>query len=169
MKQTLEKINVLVEKGIIKSYAIGGGMGQFYYIEPSVTYDLDIIINFSSEEIKLAPLQSIYKWAEENDYETLEEHIIIEGIPVQFLPTYNNLVMEALENCREIKLFDVKTFVLEPEYLMAIMLQTGRAKDKERLVKFFEEAEFSQEKFIGIINKFELVEKYESFRKKYYD
>ncbi len=81
MKKTLEKINELIERGIIKAYAIGGGMGQFYYIEPSVTYDLDIIINFTSEENRLARLHSIYKWAEENNYETLEEHIIMEGIP----------------------------------------------------------------------------------------
>ncbi|HEY0088845.1 MAG TPA: hypothetical protein VGB37_08375 [Candidatus Lokiarchaeia archaeon] len=81
MKKTLEKINELIERSIIKTYAIGGDMGQFYYIEPSATYDLDIIINFASEENRLARLYSIYKWAEENNYETLEEHIIMEGIP----------------------------------------------------------------------------------------
>jgi hypothetical protein len=45
MKETLQKINKLVELGIIEKYAIAGGMGQFYYIEPSLTYDLDLIIN----------------------------------------------------------------------------------------------------------------------------
>ena len=169
MKKTLEKINELIERGIIHAYAIGGGMGQFYYIEPSVTYDLDIIINFASEENRLVPLQSIYKWAEENNYETLEEHIIIEGIPVQFLPAYNNLAEEALENAKEIKLYDLKTFILEPEYLMAIMLQINRPKDRERLLKFFEEAEFSEEKFNTIIKKFNLIKEYKIFRKKYYD
>lgn len=169
MKKTLEKINELVESRIIKAYAIGGGMGQFYYIEPSVTYDLDIIINFASEENRLAPLQSIYKWAEENNYETLEEHIIIGGIPVQFLPAYNNLAEEALENAKEIKLYDVKAFILEPEYLMAIMLQTNRPKDRERLLRFFEEAKFSEEKFNAIIKKFNLIKEYKIFRKKYYE
>jgi hypothetical protein len=49
MKKTLEKINELVESRIIDKYAIGGGMGQFYHIEPSVNYDLDIIINSTIE------------------------------------------------------------------------------------------------------------------------
>jgi hypothetical protein len=169
MKKTLEKINELVESRIIDKYAIGGGMGQFYYIEPSVTYDLDIIINSTIEENNFIPLQPIYEWAKKNNYELLEEHIIIEGIPVQFLPVYNDLVEEALDNSREIILYDVKTFILSQEYLMAIMLQTGRAKDKERLLKFFEEADFSKEKFNEILNKFDLIEKYQIFRKRFYE
>ena len=44
MKKTLQKINALVELGIIDKYAIAGGIAQFYYIEPSITYGLDIII-----------------------------------------------------------------------------------------------------------------------------
>ena len=169
MKKTLEKINELVERNIVQAYAIGGGMGQFYYIEPSVTYDLVIIINFATEGSRLAPLQSIYKWAEKNSYESVEEHIIIEGIPVQFLPAYNNLVVEALQNAKEIKLYDVKTFILEPEYLMAIMLQTNRPKDRERLLRFFEKAGFSEEKFNAIIKKFNLIKEYKIFREKYYE
>ncbi len=76
---------------------------------------------------------------------------------------------EALENAKEIKLYDLKTFILEPEYLMAIMLQINRPKDRERLLKFFEEAEFSEEKFNTIIKKFNLIKEYKIFRKKYYD
>lgn len=66
-------------------------------------------------------------------------------------------------------MYDVKTFILSQEYLMAIMLQTGRAKDKERLLKFFEEANFSKEKFNEIINKFDLIEKYQIFMKRFYE
>jgi hypothetical protein len=46
MKKTLQILNSLAESGIINEYAIAGGMAQFYYIEPSVTYDLDLIVNF---------------------------------------------------------------------------------------------------------------------------
>ena len=48
MKKTLEKINELVDLKVIKKYAIAGGMGQFYYIEPSVTYDLDIVVSIGT-------------------------------------------------------------------------------------------------------------------------
>jgi hypothetical protein len=169
MKKTLVKINELVENGTINKYAIGGGMGQFYYIEPSITYDLDIVISFTFEKNKLTSLQPIYEWARKNNYELLEEHIIIEGIPVQFLPVYNDLVEEALEKSKEIKLYDVKTYILSAEYLMAILLQTGRAKDKERLIKFFEEAKFSKEIFNDIIKRFDLIKKYKEFKRRYYE
>jgi len=147
LEKTLEKINELIKTNIIKKYAIAGGLGQFYYIEPSVTYDLYLVIDIESDSGKLISLEPIYEWAVKNNYKSLEEHIIIEGIPVQFLPAYNDLVREALDNRTEIELYGIKTFILKPEYLMAVMLQINRSKDKERLIKFFEEAEFSKEKF----------------------
>ena len=169
MKKTLERLNELVEIGIISKYAIAGGLAHFYYIEPSVTYDLDIIISFKIEPNKLMPLKSVYDWAKKNNYELIGEHINIEGIPVQFLPTYNKLVEEALEKSKKIQLFNVTTFILPAEYLMSMMLQTGRAKDKERLIKFFEDAKFSEKIFDEIIKRFDLLEKYKDFKRRYFE
>jgi len=160
MQKTLKRINELLELGIITNYAIAGGMAQFYYIEPSITYDLDIVVHISDEEKTLTPLTKIYKWAEKNGYLTEKEHIIIESIPVQFLLAYNELVKEALNNADNIKLFDENTFIFKPEYLMAIMLQTGRLTDKERLARFFIEAEYDKNKFLEIIKRFNLFEVY---------
>ena len=50
MKKTLQILNELVVTGIINEYAIAGGMAHFYYIEPSVTYDLDLIVNLPVDE-----------------------------------------------------------------------------------------------------------------------
>ena len=153
-----------MDLGIIKKYAIAGGMAQFYYIEPSVTYDLDLIVNLPDDENNLNPLAKIYLWANENGYETEDEHIIIEGIPVQFLLAYNELVEEALLNRNEIILFGEKTFILKPEYLMAIMLQTGRLTDKERLAKFFNGADYNKDKFFEIMERFGLLNLYKKLR-----
>jgi hypothetical protein len=166
LKKTLDKINELLETKIIRQYAIAGGLGQFYYIEPSITYDLDLVIDIETGENKLISLEPIYRWAKRNNYKSIEEHIVIEGIPVQFLPAYNDLVSEALSNRSEIELYGVKTFILKPEYLMAIMLQTNRPKDRERLMKFLEEAEFSKENFEDILERFNLKKLYSEFRKR---
>jgi len=160
MQKTLQKINELVEKNIINAYAIAGGMAQFYYIEPSVTYDLDLIVHIPGEENNLNPLSPIYQWANKNGLLTEDEHIIIEGIPVQFLLAYNQLVEEALLNRVEIVIFEEKTFILKAEFLMAIMLQTGRLSDKERLAKFFIEAEYDKTKFLELLKRFGLEEIY---------
>lgn len=160
MKKTLKKINELVENNIIERYTIAGGMAQFYYIEPSVTYDLDLIVHIPGEENILNPLSPIYHWANENGYKTENEHVLIEGIPVQFLLAYNKLVEEALQNRDEIIIFNEKTFILKAEYLMAIMLQTGRLTDKERLARFFIEAEYDKDQFLELIKRFGLEEVY---------
>lgn len=169
MKKTLQILNELVELKIIKDYAIAGGMAQFYYVEPSVTYDLDLIVNLVPEENPLAPLSNLYKWVSKNNYKTEGEHIIIAGIPVQFLLAYNDLVAEALTNRVPVTLFDEKTYILSAEYLMAIMLQTWRPTDRERLVRFFNEADYDEIKFNDIISRFDLLNKYQNFKNKFYE
>lgn len=161
MKKTLKIINKLISEGLINKYAIAGGMAQFYYIEPSVTYDLDLIIHISGEENSLDPLRKIYDWAIKNKYTLDSEHIIIEGMPVKFLIAYNELVKEALNNAIEVKLFEETTYILKAEYLMAIMIQTGRMVDRERFIRFLQEAKFDRDFFIKLIQKYELEKIYE--------
>lgn len=167
MKKTLQKINELVDKKVIEKYAIAGGIAQFYYIEPSVTYDLDLIVNFPNQGKKLNLLEELYSWARSNSYTIDREHIVIEGIPVQFLSAYNDLVIEALENAYGTNLFEEKTYILKAEYLMAIMLQTGRAIDKERLVRFFDDVEYDHFLFDDLVNRFGLTERLIDFRRRY--
>ena len=167
MKKTLQILNNLVESGIIKEYAIAGGMAQFYYIEPSVTYNLDLIVNIDIDEKNLAPLHKLYDWATLNNYKTEGEHIIISGIPVQFLLAYNSLISEALDNRVQITLFEEKSFILCAEYLMAIMLQTGQPIDRERLLRFFDEYDYDENKFIDILNRFDLLDKFKDLSKRF--
>jgi len=163
MKKTLKILNQLVQLKIIDEYAIAGGMAHFYYIEPSVTYDLDLIVNITGIENSLAPLEKLYAWAKKNNYKTEQEHILLGGIPVQFLLAYNELITEALNNKKEIRLFDEPTFILRAEHLMAIMLQTGRASDHERLIRFLNESDYDKNMLSDIIKRFGLTEKYKVF------
>lgn len=169
MKKTLEKLNSLIQLGIIEKYAIGGGIAHFFYIEPSATYDLDIMIRIKPDLNKLSPLTEIYEWAHKNKYEIKDEHIIIEDIPVQFLPEYNSLIEEAVGNAAAVIIFDTGTFIIKPEYLMAIMLQTNRSKDRERLLQFFEQVEYSKPVFEELLSKYQLEEKYEIFKRRYFE
>ena len=57
----------------------------------------------------------------------------IEGIPVQFLPVYNDLLEEALAEARETLYGQTSTRVLRAEHLAAIAVQTGRDRDRERV------------------------------------
>jgi len=169
MKATLEKINELHRQGIIERFAIGGGIAHFYYIEAGTTYDLDVMVGMKVQTSGLISLTSLYDWAEKSGYEVSEEHIVIEGIPVLFLPAYNPIVTEAIEKAEEVEIFGVKTFMMRPEYLMVIMLDTYRAKDRERLIKFLSQSRYSLEIFESLAARFGVLHKYEEFKAKYYD
>jgi len=61
------------------------------------------------------------------------ECVTIEGVPVQFLPAYNPLLKEALAEARETLYKQTPTRVLRAEHLVAVAVQTGREKDRQRV------------------------------------
>ena len=99
--QVLEVLNQMIQDGIIKDYTIGGGISVLYYVEPTLTYDLDVIFTFQAEKKGIVTLQAIYDYLKEKGYQPDAEHIIIKGIRVQFLPSYG-LQAEALLNSKKI-------------------------------------------------------------------
>jgi hypothetical protein len=169
MDKALKVINELKEKGLIKNYAIGGGIAAIFYIEPILTYDLDIFFNPSGDSDGFLVLSSIYDYLKNKGYSSEKEHILIENIPVQFLPIYNELIEEAVEEADEINYKNIKTRILKAEYLIAIMLQTNRPKDKERIIKFLEEYDIDKIRLMDIVEKFNLKEQYEDFLRLYHE
>ncbi len=169
MEKTIKIINELQKKGLIKDYAIGGGIATIFYVEPILTYDLDIFFISSEEEKGITTLSSIYDWFKRKGYKPYKEHIIIEGIPVQFIPVYNELVNDAIKEIVEVKYKNVKTRVLKPEYLIAIMMETFRPKDKERIIKLLDEAKIDMDYLSRILQKHGLDKKFERFMRLYYE
>jgi hypothetical protein len=152
MKRALEVLHQLVADGVIRDYAIGGAMGATFYLEPVVTMDLDVFVLFQ-DNASLVPLQPIYDALRERGYfpdEIMPECIDIDGTPVQFLPVYNNLLEEALKHAVEFDYDGVLTRVLPAEYLAAISVQTGRAKDKLRVQAFLGWEGFDRKRFAEI-------------------
>lgn len=166
MEKTLVAINQMLELGIITDYAIGGGMAAMFYMEPALTYDLDIFCVLAGEEKGLNILAPIYKWANQAGYKTFKEHLLIEGLPVQFIPVYNDLIREAVEKAVEKKIGSVKARVVAPEYLVAIMLQTSRQKDAVNALKM-EETKIDRPALSKILKKYGLAAKFSSLKGHY--
>lgn len=160
MEKTLRVINSLESEGVIGRYAIGGAVGLLFYTEPAVTYDLDIFcyLPYIGTLIDLGPL---YKRLAALGYQaTPGEHVNIEGIPVQFLPPTTNLVQEALDNSVKKSFADISTQVFQYEYLLAIMAETGRAKDKARIALALESAQPDKAKLEDILQRHNLLDKW---------
>jgi hypothetical protein len=163
MEKTIQIINQAQDDGIYSSYAIGGGIAALFYIEPVATFDLDVFIilpDFSS------PL--IYSWLEVRGYKPSKEQIIIEGVAVQFIPVYNDFVKDGVLDASIKKYGNTSTRVLRPEYLVALMLQTFRPKDKDRLIKFFQETSIDQTLLNAILLKYNLQNVFKKFKEQYY-
>ena len=168
MDKTLIVINEMLQEGLFSKYAIGGGIGELFYIEPMVTFDLDIFI-FPADDSARPVSSSLYDWTAQRGYGHAPEQIIIEGIPVQFIPAYNDLVRDAVTHSVKKKYKDVATQVMQPEYLMAIMLQISSPKDLNRLGLFLDEAELHMDNLYTILDKYGLRVYFDKFRKGRHD
>jgi len=115
-----------------------------------------ILPNTRGGLLTLAPIYDALRAAGYTEQE--HECILIEGVPVQFLPAYNPLVEEALSHAQEMMYEDVPARVLRPEYLAAIALQTGRGKDRERVRILREQAQLDMSVLADILQRHQLHE-----------
>ena len=132
-------INRLRDASVIDEYAVGGATAVLFYAEPSRTYDLDVFVVVRPEhERGPAPLAGIYEWARQEGYEAQAEHILICGVPVQFLPAYSSLVEESVREARTHTYGSTAVRVVGPKHLIALALQAGGAKRRERAYQLLE-------------------------------
>jgi hypothetical protein len=91
------------------------------------------------------------------------EYIVIAGWPVQFLPATGPLIEEALAQAVEREVAGAVARVFTAEHLAAIALQTGRAKDKTRLLQFVEAGALDAGRFQDILSRHGLVDAWRRF------
>ena len=126
-------LNDLQTAGIIESYAVFGAIAQMRYTEPVVTFDLDVLVSLPPAE-RLGLLAGVFEFCARQGYHPTGEAIRVGAWPVQFLPAYNALTREALQYAETSQLEGVPIRVVRADYLAAIALATGRAKDHERIL-----------------------------------
>ena len=162
MEKTLRVLNRMVREGVIDKYAIGGAVAAVFYIEPINTNDLDIFFHVKDADNKLDILAPLYDYLSGLGYEAEGEAVDIEGWPVQFLPIFNPLLEEAVEQANEIRFKRTKTRVMQAEHLVAIMLQTGRLKDFARIHQFVEAGALNDALLFQILARHGLMEQWKT-------
>ena len=167
MEEALRVINELERLSLIERYAIGGAVAATRYIEPMQTYDLDVFVMLQTLQSGLISISPIYAHLSKLGYVPQEECINIEGWPVQFLPVYNTLTEEALDQAVDVEFGETPTRVIGAEYLAAIMLDTGRPKDHARLLHFLEADVVDIVVLQDIAKRHGLKGKWENFRRRF--
>jgi hypothetical protein len=164
MKEVFRVINALAAEKIIDTYAVGGAIGAHFYVGAFATFDVDIFFPVTTQSSSLFSLGPLYEHLRNKGYRPKGEMVFIEGWDVQFLPTFDDLTEEAVENAVYFDVEGERVRVMPAEYLMAIALKTGRAKDLARVKMFMEEAGVNEELLDRLIRKFKLEAQWQRYK-----
>jgi hypothetical protein len=168
IEEVIRTVNQMKADGIIANYSIGGAVGATFYLEPVSTLDVDIFIGVhASAGSAIISLDPIFSYLRERGCKMEGEHVVVSGWPVQFLPPTGPLIDEAMKKAVEIDIDGMPARVFTAEHLAAIALETGRAKDKARLLQFIEAGVLGSPDFEEIIERHRLSEKWERFARQF--
>jgi len=117
MEATLTILNDLEHDEVMSRYAIGGAMGATFYVEPLLTFDLDIFVLLPHTQSGLLTVSPIDDALRTCGYHEEGDCVSIEGIPVQFSPTDNAVLEEALAEACEVFYESTPTRVLRAGHL----------------------------------------------------
>jgi len=164
--QIISLINRMEADGIVEHYAIGGAVGATFYLEPVATLDVDIFVAVPQKPGQvLLDLRPIHDYLTARGGVVEGEYIVLAGWPVQFLPPTSPLVEEALADAVTVDVDGTPARVFAAEHLAAVALQTGRAKDKARLLQFVEAGVLKAEHFQAILARHGLVDRWREFER----
>ena len=139
LADVFQELNALKETGLVRDYAVGGATAVLFYAEPARTYDVDVFVLLAtSQSSALVSLASLYDWARTRGFELDAEHILVHGVPVQFLPAHNALAEEAVVSARALDYEGVAVRVIDPEHLAALAFQAGGPRRRERAWQLLE-------------------------------
>lgn len=146
-------LNEMRAARVVDGYAIGGATAVLFYAEPARTYDLNVFVTLPATSAGLALLSGIHEWTAARGFTALGEHVLIYGVPVQFLPAHNPLVEEAVAEARELDYEDVKVRVIGPEHLAALALEAGGARRRERAWQLFEAGQIDRHRLRTLLTR----------------
>lgn len=136
LADVFHELNTLKETGLVRDYAVGGATAVLFYAEPARTYDVDVFVLLATSQP--STLESLYDWARTRGFKIDGEHILVHGVPVQFLPAHNALAEDAVVGARTLDYEGVPVRVIGPEHLAALAFQAGGPKRRERAWQLLE-------------------------------
>lgn len=166
MEKVALLLNEMMKAGIITNYAIFGAVAQMRYTEAVVTLDADVLVAIP-ESHSLDVLSPVYVFCKEQGYLPEGEAIRVGLWPVQFIPVFNALTEEAMRMADSADLEGIPLRVVRADYLAAIALSVGRAKDFARILALIESKAVSHEQISSLAEKHNLVKQWELFRRRF--
>ncbi len=150
LKKVLIKLNDLKKEGIIQDYAIFGGYAVMLYDAAPFTYDLDVLVLLSTKD----DYSNLWEHFRTKKARVEGEYIFIEGMPVQFFPSYiSPLFHDAIKEASRVEFKGLYTKFASAEYLILFFLTSFRKKDRVRIRKLL--GKVNRDTLLGLIKRFD--------------
>ena len=166
MKDAIKALNALVSRDVIKEYAIGGGTAALAYLEPVVTFDVDVFVVFTDSD-RFDVLSPVYSTLQNDFGATFDaahpETITVCGVALQFLEAKDGLLSEACKSAKVIDYDGVPARIFSAEHLIAICVSVGRPQDRQRVGMFYAAKAYDPTLLNSILVKYGLLEKWNSW------
>jgi hypothetical protein len=168
IQDVIQTINRMQSDGVIERYAIGGAVAATFYLEPVATLDVDIFVEFHAESgSRIVSPERIFNYLRDRGCKMERDHVVISGWPVQFLPAGTPLLEEALAMALVKDVERTPARIFTAEHIAAVALETGRAKDKARVLQFIEVGALDQKRFQEILARHGLSGQWDKFERQF--
>ena len=168
IKDAIQTINRMQSDGVIERYAISGAVGATFYLEPVATLDVDVFVKFhTGPGSRGVSPKHIFNYLRDRSCKMEGDHVVIADWPVQFLPAGTPLLQEALATAVEKDVEGTPVCVFTAEHIAAVALETGRAKDKARVLQFIEASAVDPERLKEILARHGLSGHWEQFERQF--
>jgi hypothetical protein len=168
VKELARLLNEMLSARVIQNYALFGAIAQMRYTEPMVTLDVDVLVAEPSPD-RLDVLSGIYEFCATKGFQPQGEAVQIGAWPVQFVPVFSPLTREAMEQAETADFEGIPFRVVRADYLAAMALTAGRAKDYERLLALLESGSTNRGEIESLARRHNLAEAWHRFEKRFLD
>ena len=146
----IQVLNHAKRDGIFRNYAIMGGYAVNYYIEPTFTADIDVLVLVDSD----ADYNKIFAYFTQQGYKMVNLYVVIDNTRVQFFPsTIGPLYQGAVINAKRVTFKDTTTRIITAEDLVALLLVSYRPKDKIRIMQLLKVV--NEDSLWGIVRRYD--------------
>jgi hypothetical protein len=137
VKEAAKLLNEMVAAKVVSNYALFGALAQMRYTSAVATLDADVLVAIPDGDRRdiLAP---IYRFCEARGYPPEGEAIRVGDWPVQFVPAFDALTTEAIEQAATDDVEGEPIRVATALHLVLLALRVGRGKDYARILALLE-------------------------------
>lgn len=168
MKELARLLNDMRAEGVIANYALFGAAAQMRYTEPVATLDADVLVAIPSGE-RLDLLGPIYEFCSRKGYRPEGEAIRVGAWPLQFVPVFSALTVEAVERADEVAFEGVPFRVVRADHLAVIALSVSRPKDFTRILALLESGSVSRGEIASLARRHGLEDAWKRFEARFLD